>query len=134
MLLDDPDTRASMVSLSEACPVQRSTETVLSSCDFGKAETPCEGGDDSFKRKCKIICTMGPCCWDVPMLVCLGLCGLLSVILGTCLGVLTIRLLPPGVEIGAADFFPAFVYVGVRVLARSTWIAPAVCHENKRYA
>eukprot|EP00439_Symbiodinium_sp_Y106_P026986 s4417_g3.t1 len=44
MLLDDPATRASMVSLSE-------------------------GGSDSFKRKCKIICTMGPCCWDVPMLV-----------------------------------------------------------------
>lgn len=44
MMLDDPATRASMVSLSEA-------------------------GQDSFRRKCKIIGTMGPCCWDVDMLV-----------------------------------------------------------------
>jgi len=43
MLLDDPATRASMVSL------QQDTK-------------------DSFNRKCKIICTMGPCCWDVDML------------------------------------------------------------------
>jgi len=44
MLLDDPATRASMISLSE--------------------ETP-----DSFNRKCKIICTMGPTCRDVDNLV-----------------------------------------------------------------
>eukprot|EP00448_Togula_jolla_P005605 CAMPEP_0170598682 /NCGR_PEP_ID=MMETSP0224-20130122/16380_1 /TAXON_ID=285029 /ORGANISM="Togula jolla, Strain CCCM 725" /LENGTH=535 /DNA_ID=CAMNT_0010923255 /DNA_START=102 /DNA_END=1709 /DNA_ORIENTATION=- len=28
-----------------------------------------ETGNDSFQRKCKIICTMGPACWDVDMLV-----------------------------------------------------------------
>merc|ERR1719436_1947947 len=28
-----------------------------------------EEGADSFNRKCKIICTMGPNCWDVDMLV-----------------------------------------------------------------
>jgi len=44
MLLDDPATRASMISLS--------------------GETP-----DSFNRKCKIICTMGPTCRDVDNLV-----------------------------------------------------------------
>ncbi|CAE8592057.1 unnamed protein product [Polarella glacialis] len=44
MLLDDPATRANMVSLEQDTP-------------------------DSHNRKCKIICTMGPCCWDVPMLV-----------------------------------------------------------------
>jgi len=26
-------------------------------------------GPDSFDRKCKIICTMGPSCWDTPMLL-----------------------------------------------------------------
>merc|ERR1719387_554103 len=44
MLLDDPATKASMVSLQQESA-------------------------DSFNRKCKIICTMGPCCWDVDMLV-----------------------------------------------------------------
>jgi len=44
MLLDEPATRASMVSLEQDTK-------------------------DSFNRKCKIICTMGPCCWDVDMLV-----------------------------------------------------------------
>ena len=28
-----------------------------------------ESQKDSFGRKCKIICTMGPSCWDVEMLV-----------------------------------------------------------------
>merc|ERR1719226_219809 len=28
-----------------------------------------DDGPDTFKRKCKIICTMGPACWDVDMLV-----------------------------------------------------------------
>jgi len=28
-----------------------------------------EDGEDSFNRRCKIICTMGPNCWDVDMLV-----------------------------------------------------------------
>jgi pyruvate kinase len=32
--------------------------------------------EDSFMRKCKIICTMGPCCWDVDMLVKLYAAGL----------------------------------------------------------
>merc|ERR1719230_2081170 len=31
---------------------------------------------DSFKRKCKIICTMGPSCWDVEKLVELIDCGM----------------------------------------------------------
>jgi len=31
---------------------------------------------DSFKRKCKIICTMGPSCWDVDTLVKLIDCGM----------------------------------------------------------
>eukprot|EP00425_Heterocapsa_triquetra_P001260 CAMPEP_0195050770 /NCGR_PEP_ID=MMETSP0448-20130528/367_1 /TAXON_ID=66468 /ORGANISM="Heterocapsa triquestra, Strain CCMP 448" /LENGTH=70 /DNA_ID=CAMNT_0040079701 /DNA_START=62 /DNA_END=270 /DNA_ORIENTATION=- len=31
---------------------------------------------DSLKRKCKIICTMGPSCWDVDMLVQLIDCGM----------------------------------------------------------
>jgi len=44
MLLDEPATKASMVSLEQDTK-------------------------DSFNRKCKIICTMGPCCWDVDMLV-----------------------------------------------------------------
>eukprot|EP00930_Biecheleria_cincta_P033617 TRINITY_DN2329_c0_g1_i1.p1 TRINITY_DN2329_c0_g1~~TRINITY_DN2329_c0_g1_i1.p1 ORF type:complete len:536 (-),score=119.17 TRINITY_DN2329_c0_g1_i1:177-1706(-) len=51
MLLDDPATRANMISLSQDTP-------------------------DTPNRKCKIICTMGPCCWDVDMLVKLFDCGL----------------------------------------------------------
>jgi len=51
MLLDDPATRSSMISLSQDTP-------------------------DSFNRKSKIICTMGPCCWDVDMLVKLIDCGM----------------------------------------------------------
>eukprot|EP00928_Gymnodinium_smaydae_P056409 TRINITY_DN397_c0_g1_i2.p1 TRINITY_DN397_c0_g1~~TRINITY_DN397_c0_g1_i2.p1 ORF type:complete len:548 (-),score=162.91 TRINITY_DN397_c0_g1_i2:177-1820(-) len=51
MLLDDPATRAALVSLEE-------------------------GSADSYKRKCKIICTMGPCCWDTDMLVKLIDCGM----------------------------------------------------------
>merc|ERR1719203_1271390 len=35
-----------------------------------------ESSEDSFKRKCKIICTMGPNCWEVPMLVKLIDCGM----------------------------------------------------------
>lgn len=35
-----------------------------------------EASSDSFKRKCKIICTMGPACWDVEMLVKLIDCGM----------------------------------------------------------
>jgi len=34
------------------------------------------GSLDSMNRKCKIICTMGPCCWDVDMLVKLIDCGM----------------------------------------------------------
>jgi len=44
LLLDEPATRASLIALESAAP-------------------------DHFTRKCKIICTMGPACWDVPMLV-----------------------------------------------------------------
>merc|ERR1740127_75322 len=51
MLLDDPATKASLVSLAQ-------------------------GSLDSYNRKCKIICTMGPCCWDVDMLVKLIDCGM----------------------------------------------------------
>jgi len=51
MLLDDPATRASLVSLAQ-------------------------GSLDSYNRKCKIIGTMGPCCWDTDMLVKLIDCGL----------------------------------------------------------
>lgn len=51
MLLDDPATRAGLVSLSEPVP-------------------------DSFHRKTKIIGTMGPACWDVETLVKLIDCGL----------------------------------------------------------
>merc|ERR1719203_2250954 len=36
--------------------------------DMGKFAS-FESVGDSYKRKCKIICTMGPNCWDVPMLV-----------------------------------------------------------------
>ncbi|CAJ1403134.1 unnamed protein product [Effrenium voratum] len=43
MLLDDPAVRTSLVTLENT-------------------------SKDSFNRKCKIICTMGPCCWEVPML------------------------------------------------------------------
>merc|ERR1719159_2386747 len=35
-----------------------------------------QGTLDSPHRKCKIICTMGPCCWDVDMLVKLIDCGM----------------------------------------------------------
>ncbi|OLP95698.1 Pyruvate kinase [Symbiodinium microadriaticum] len=42
-MLDNPATRAAMISLEPPKP-------------------------DTFNRKCKIICTMGPCCWDVDML------------------------------------------------------------------
>jgi len=35
-----------------------------------------EDVQDSFKRKCKIICTMGPSCWDVEKLVELIDCGM----------------------------------------------------------
>ncbi|CAJ1366237.1 unnamed protein product [Effrenium voratum] len=42
-LLDDPAVRTSLVTLENT-------------------------SKDSFNRKCKIICTMGPCCWEVPML------------------------------------------------------------------
>merc|ERR550537_1052147 len=51
MLLDDPATRAALVSLDQ-------------------------NSVDSHNRKCKIICTMGPCCWDVDMLVKLIDCGM----------------------------------------------------------
>eukprot|EP00435_Cladocopium_sp_Y103_P045042 s2083_g12.t2 len=44
LLLDEPDTRANLIALESAAP-------------------------DHFSRKCKIICTMGPACWDTDMLV-----------------------------------------------------------------
>eukprot|EP00442_Polarella_glacialis_P039630 CAMPEP_0115095508 /NCGR_PEP_ID=MMETSP0227-20121206/29086_1 /TAXON_ID=89957 /ORGANISM="Polarella glacialis, Strain CCMP 1383" /LENGTH=200 /DNA_ID=CAMNT_0002488897 /DNA_START=27 /DNA_END=625 /DNA_ORIENTATION=- len=51
MLLDEPTNRARLTSLDP-------------------------GTLDSFNRKCKVICTMGPCCWDVDMLVKLIDCGM----------------------------------------------------------
>ncbi|CAL1155177.1 unnamed protein product [Cladocopium goreaui] len=44
LLLDEPETRANLIALESAAP-------------------------DHFSRKCKIICTMGPACWDTDMLV-----------------------------------------------------------------
>lgn len=43
--------------------------------DTSKISAFSEGGD-SWKRKCKIICTMGPSCWDVDTLVKLIDCGM----------------------------------------------------------
>eukprot|EP00435_Cladocopium_sp_Y103_P047132 s2083_g13.t1 len=44
LLLDEPATRANLIALETAAP-------------------------DNFTRKCKLICTMGPACWDPPMLM-----------------------------------------------------------------
>eukprot|EP00933_Yihiella_yeosuensis_P011024 TRINITY_DN11798_c0_g1_i1.p1 TRINITY_DN11798_c0_g1~~TRINITY_DN11798_c0_g1_i1.p1 ORF type:complete len:516 (+),score=140.34 TRINITY_DN11798_c0_g1_i1:75-1622(+) len=44
--------------------------------DMSRLSSFDENASDSFRRKCKIICTMGPKCWDVPMLVKLIDCGM----------------------------------------------------------
>jgi pyruvate kinase len=44
--------------------------------DMSKLSSFDENAQDSFNRKCKIICTMGPSCWDVEKLVELIDCGM----------------------------------------------------------